>query len=76
VTTLEVGKILVIAAAFDQRTIGELDVEAWEEIIGEMPFDLARERVIGWYSRHAERIMPVNVLRISEEDAEVGFWER
>ena len=58
-TTLEVGQVLAVAAAFDQRTTGEVDIDAWSEVIGDMDFGMVRAMVIRWYSRHRERIMPV-----------------
>ena len=75
-TILEVGKVLATAAAFDQRTTGEVDIDAWNEVIGHMDFEAVQKRVIRWYSRHRERIMPVDILNPEDESGDIGFWER
>lgn len=61
-TILEVGKVLAVAAAFDQRTVGEVDIDAWNEVIGGMDFEVARKAVISWYTRRRDRVMPADIL--------------
>lgn len=77
-TKSEIALLLALCASFDQRTIGEADVEAWHEILGEdLSFTDARTRVLAHYRVSNERIMPSDILtphRVPE--LEPGFWER
>lgn len=44
-------KLLAFVAAFDQRTVGEADVEAWSYALADIPLDeTAREAVVAFYS--------------------------
>lgn len=49
-------------AAFDSRTIGDSDVLAWHEVMGDAPFEEAAQVVKGHYVSSRERIMPADVL--------------
>lgn len=57
----EVVELLSVAAAFDQRTVGEFDVGAWHAAIGDLDLEDARLAVIGHYREHRERLMPADV---------------
>lgn len=58
----EVDLILSMAAAYDQRTIGEADSMAWEAIIGPLPYEACREAVIDYYRHNRDRIMPCDLI--------------
>lgn len=53
--------LLTVAAAFDQRTIGEGDAIAWHAAIGDLAFEDSRQAVISYYRESRERIMPADV---------------
>lgn len=61
----EIVKILALAAAFDQRAVGESDIDAWLVIANECgwTFPLARRSVIEHYKRDGERprIRPAHI---------------
>lgn len=61
----DVARVLVKAAAFDQRTIGEADVLAWHEILA--PYELADalEAVTRHYRDSTDRIMPAQLRRLT-----------
>jgi hypothetical protein len=53
--------LLALCAAFDQRTLGEADVEAWHAAIGDLAYEDSRQAVIAHYRESRERIMPADV---------------
>jgi hypothetical protein len=55
--------VLTKAAAFDARTVGEGDVLAWHEALGDLDRDDALKAVTVHYTRHIERLMPAHVRR-------------
>lgn len=60
-TKAEIAELLTLAAAFDQRTIGESDVEAWHEVLGDICFADARDLLVAHYKARAERVMPAHL---------------
>jgi hypothetical protein len=64
----EVAKLLAFCAAYDQRTIGKSDVEAWAEAL-DSPWvpnidpDEAQEAVIAHYQETAQRVNVADVLK-------------
>ena len=54
--------LLAKMSAFDQRTIGEADAEAWAEALREVPLQDALDAVTVHYRRTNLRIMPSDVL--------------
>ena len=62
-TIEEVIDLLAVAAAFDQRTIGEADAVAWHAAIGDLDFADARAAVIGHYRESRDRVMPADVFK-------------
>jgi hypothetical protein len=72
----DVGRVLAKAAAFDQRTVGEADVLAWIEVIGDLEAADALEAVSRHYAETDRRLMPVHVLdqarRVRLERVESG----
>lgn len=66
-TKAEIAKLLLMAAAFDQRTIGDADIEAWAATVGDLRFGDARSGLITHYREETTRIMPAHVLeRVAE----------
>jgi len=71
----QMALVLGKAAAFDQRTLGDADVEAWRECLGDaIDFDTAMERVTEHYRVSTERLMPVHLLDDSPE--RLAPWEQ
>ena len=60
-TPEETVDLLTVAAAFDQRTVGEGDAMAWYSVVGDLPFADARQAVLSYYAVTRERIMPADV---------------
>lgn len=60
-TESEVAKILTMIAAFDRRTIGEADVEAWHLILGDIDAQDAATAVRNHYADRSTWIMPADV---------------
>lgn len=58
----EVALVLGTAAAFDLRTVGEADIEAWYAILAEYPFGATKTAVVDWYRENRERIMPCDLI--------------
>ncbi len=60
----EMGKLLGFAAVFDNRTVGDADIIAWLEAIGDLPFSDARAAVAAHYRNEPDRrLMPAHVLQ-------------
>lgn len=72
----QMARVLGTAAAFDQRTVGEADVEAWMRACGDMDFDEATEAVIEHYKTSADRLMPVHLIEYGEGEEGVPPWQR
>lgn len=53
--------LLSVAAAFDQRTVGEADVAAWSATLTGLDFTRAREAIIAHYREHSKRVMPADI---------------
>ncbi|AYF29295.1 hypothetical protein CSH63_17850 [Micromonospora tulbaghiae] len=63
----QVAAILALAAARDRRTVGEVDVRAWHEDIGDLDFDDARQAISAHFRQSTEYLMPVHVRRLATE---------
>lgn len=59
----EIAELLGFAAAFDQRTVGEDDVEAWHKVIGQLDLEDCQGAVIDHYHESEDPIRPVHILR-------------
>jgi hypothetical protein len=55
VNRYEVGLLLTKCAAYDRRTIGEADIEAWHDALGDLPFDDASAAVTELYKTRPGR---------------------
>lgn len=58
----DVAKLLALAAAYDQRTVGEADVLAWHELLTRTSLADAIEVVKSHYATQRDRLMPVDVI--------------
>ncbi len=63
----DVSRLLGKAAAYDRRTVGEADVLAWHEAIGDLDPDDAFAAVAQHYRDTTDWIMPAHVRRIAKE---------
>lgn len=59
----ETALLLGAMAARDQRTVGEADVLAWYEDLGDLPFEDCRAAVSRHFRDSTERIMPAHIRR-------------
>ncbi len=71
----ETARLLAAIAAFNNRTIGEADVEAWQSVLPDATLDDAMEAVRRHYAENTEWLMPAHIRRIirdihSEREAE------
>ena len=57
----ETVDLLTVAAAFDQRTVGEGDAAAWHAVLGDLNFADAKQAVLGHYTDTRERVMPADI---------------
>lgn len=62
-TRAEVAALLAFAARWDKRTIGDADVAAWHDVLGDMPadWDRASGAIVAWYREHREPVAPSDV---------------
>jgi len=63
VTDDEIIDLLTCAAAYDRRTAGDADVDAWLAAIGDLDFQDARQAVIAHYTESSDWLMPVHIKR-------------
>jgi hypothetical protein len=61
VNATETGELLAFAALYDNRKVGDPDIVAWLEAIGDLPYPDARSAVAAHYGDSTERIMPGHV---------------
>lgn len=61
-TIEELGDVLAMAAAFDNRTVGRTDVLAWYAVIGHLDATEARQAVLAHYTATTDRVMPAHIL--------------
>lgn len=57
----EAGQLLAFAALYDNRKVGDADIMAWLEAIGDLPFADAKTAVAAHYGSSTERLMPGHV---------------
>jgi len=58
----ETARLLGLAAAFDQRTVGDADVVAWSTVLDWVPFTDGVAAVKAHYAVEVRRVMPADVL--------------
>lgn len=57
----QVSALLTLAAAYDRRTIGEADVEAWHDALGDLSYDDAQAVIKGHYRVSNDWLMPSTI---------------
>lgn len=58
----DTAAVLAKAAIFDFRTVGEADIMAWHEIVGELDVTDALQAVTRWYRDRSDRLMPSHLI--------------
>ncbi|GAB3817750.1 hypothetical protein GCM10027605_68970 [Micromonospora zhanjiangensis] len=61
----QVAAILGLIAARDRRTVGEVDVHAWHEDIGDLDFDDVRQAISAHFRDSTEYLMPAHIRRLA-----------
>ncbi|BAL85486.1 hypothetical protein AMIS_2660 [Actinoplanes missouriensis 431] len=64
-TRSEIALLLGAIAGRDQRTIGDADVLAWHEDLGDLDFADARAAVSRHFRESTDRIMPAHIRRLT-----------
>lgn len=64
-TPADTGRVLMKAAAFDQRTVGEADVLAWHEVIGHFELRDCLAAIGEHYRESSSRAMPADIRRLA-----------
>jgi len=62
----QTAKLLGAMAAFDRRTVGDMDVAAWQSVLADIDFDDGLLAVREWYADNTEWMMPAHVRRATE----------
>jgi hypothetical protein len=57
----EVCDLLGDIAAFDRRTLGDKDGEAWEAAVGDLPYADCRAAVVAHYRESTQWVMPAHI---------------
>lgn len=60
-TPADTARLLAACAAYDRRTVGEMDIAAWHKAIGHLDYTDALEAVAQHYANSREWIMPADV---------------
>jgi hypothetical protein len=60
----EIAMLLGACAARDQRTVGDMDVMAWLDDLGDLDFQDAREAVSMHFRESTDRIMPAHIRKL------------
>lgn len=60
----ETARLLAAIAAFNNRTIGEADVEAWQSVLPDVTLTDAMEAVRQHYAENTEWLMPAHVRHL------------
>jgi hypothetical protein len=66
-TPIDVSRVLAKAAAYDRRKVGEAEIFAWMEALGDINVDDALAAVARHYHEQTEWLMPAHVVRIVTE---------
>jgi hypothetical protein len=67
VNLIETANALALAQAFDNRTVGEANVRAWNTILGDLEAADVMEAIRRHYLAESARIMPAHVTRLVGE---------
>jgi hypothetical protein len=76
VTRSEIARLLAVIAAFDRRTVGDADVLAWHDVLGDLDFTDADTAAKAHYRDSREFLMPADVrhrvMRLREQRLSTG----
>lgn len=61
-TPADTAEVLALVQAYSGRTVGEIDIAAWHQIIGDLNLDDCRAAVVGYFRDHHEWLT-VDVVR-------------
>lgn len=59
----ETGRVLAKCASYDRRKIGDADVIAWFQVLGDLPYNDCIAAVVAHYTDSTDWIMPAHVRR-------------
>lgn len=62
-TLAETADLLSLAAAIDKRTLGEVDVRAWQMVLDDIDFTAARDALRAHYRETTKHAMPADIVR-------------
>jgi hypothetical protein len=65
-TPAETARVLAKSAAYDNRTVGEVDVHAWHEVLEDVDYADALAAVTAHYRSSAAWIMPSHVRELAK----------
>lgn len=57
----ETARVLAVVQAFDNRSVGEINVAAWQRVLRDINFEDAQQAVIDHYCECRDWIMPADV---------------
>lgn len=60
-TPADIARLLAACAAYDRRTVGEMDIIAWHKAIGALDYADSLEAVARHYANSRDWIMPADV---------------
>lgn len=62
-TLSETADLLSIATGVDKRTIGEVDIRAWQMCLDDIPFPEAVKALRAHFREHTRPIMPADIVQ-------------
>ena len=71
-TPEETGKLLATCAAYDRRTVGEMDVIAWFKALGDLPYDVCDAAAVAHYRHSRDWIMPADIRAAIKRAQPIG----
>jgi hypothetical protein len=57
----DMGRLLAKCASYDRRKVGEADIIAWLQVLGDLAYDDCAAAVIAHYGETTDWIMPAHV---------------
>jgi hypothetical protein len=68
----EVNELLITAAKYDRRTIGQADIEAWYMILEPYVLGECETAVVAWYREHREFVMPSDIRKLVRAERQIA----
>ena len=59
----EAAQLLTVVAAYDRRTLGDMDVVTWAKALDDITLDDATEAVHGWFRDRSDWLLPADVRK-------------